>query len=68
MYLYNFPPTVQLNIKIVIDGMYWTKRHKIGSYRYHRQGHLKMQIVSNDLFSLMFHVGMNIADIAEKNI
>lgn len=46
--------------------MYWTKRHKIGSYRYHRQGHLKMQIVSNDLFSLMFHVGMNIADIAEK--
>lgn len=48
--------------------MYWTIRHKIGSYRYHRQGHLKMQIVSNDLFSLMFHVGMNIADIAEKNI
>lgn len=66
MYLYNFPPTVQLNIKIVIDGMYWTIRHKIGSYRYHRQGHLKMQIVSNDLFSLIFHVGMNIADIAEK--
>lgn len=44
-------------------GLYVTKS---GSNVITDKDNLKMQIVSNDLFSLMFHVGMNIADIEEK--